>query len=112
MSYTLDKDSKSTGLIWWGTTYVKIEGRKAPSANVTTPIIPSGTAYALVDGGASHVLMPLNSLFLKERTNAKDISVNLTVGKRQAKVWREEIYAEGNKCQGFCLLDGSWTSLD
>eukprot|EP00971_Amphidinium_carterae_P152494 3021991-Amphidinium_carterae.1 len=41
--------------------------------------------------------MPLNSLSLKERTHAKDISVNLAVGKRQAKVWREEIYAEGNR---------------
>eukprot|EP00971_Amphidinium_carterae_P307619 6113286-Amphidinium_carterae.1 len=77
MSYTLDKDPKSTGLTWWGTTYVKIKGRKAPSANANMPIIPSGTAYALVDSGASHVLMPLNSRFLKERTHAKDISVNL-----------------------------------
>eukprot|EP00971_Amphidinium_carterae_P237439 4713545-Amphidinium_carterae.1 len=54
MSYTLDKDPKSTGLTWWGTTYVKIEGRKAPSFNPDAPIIPSGTAYALVDSGASH----------------------------------------------------------
>eukprot|EP00971_Amphidinium_carterae_P186611 3704287-Amphidinium_carterae.1 len=85
MSYTLDTDPKSTGLTWWGTTYVKIEGRKTPTVTAASPIVPSGAAYALVDSGASHVLMPLNSLSLKERTNAKDISVNLAVGKRQAK---------------------------
>eukprot|EP00971_Amphidinium_carterae_P034644 681998-Amphidinium_carterae.2 len=112
MSYTLDKDPKSTGLTWWGTTYVKIEGREAPSANVNTPIVSSGAAYALVDSGASHVLMPLNSLSLKERTHAKDVSVNLAVGRDKQRSGGKRSMLRAVECQGFCLLDGSWTSLD
>eukprot|EP00971_Amphidinium_carterae_P067650 1339740-Amphidinium_carterae.1 len=94
MSYTVDKDPKSTGLTWWGTTYVKIEGRKAAPHDPNKPIIPTSTAYALVDSG--------------ERTHAKDISVNLAVGKRQAKVWREEIYAEGDRVSWLCAISGFW----
>eukprot|EP00971_Amphidinium_carterae_P178694 3544725-Amphidinium_carterae.2 len=35
----------------------------------------------------------LSELSARERARARDISVNLAVGKRQAKVWRDEIYA-------------------
>eukprot|EP00971_Amphidinium_carterae_P177258 3515330-Amphidinium_carterae.2 len=96
MSYTVDTDPHSIGMDWWGTTYVKIDGKRA-NTPVSTAVIPSREAYALVDSGASHVLMPLSELSARERASARDISVNLAVGKRQAKVWRHEIYAEGTK---------------
>eukprot|EP00971_Amphidinium_carterae_P096772 1915625-Amphidinium_carterae.1 len=106
MSYTVDTDPHSIGMDWWGTTYVQIDAAvpmdHAAEPRVKVPgrgdaVVPSGEAYALVDSGASHVLLPLHELGVQDRNDAKDISVNMAVGKRQAKVWRDEIYAEGTK---------------
>eukprot|EP00971_Amphidinium_carterae_P116518 2308049-Amphidinium_carterae.1 len=95
---------------WWGTTYLQIDaassvGHAAEPRVKAQPgrgdaVVPSGEAYALVDSGASHVLLPLHELGAQDRAEARDISVNLAVGKRQAKVWRDEIYAEGTKDLG------------
>eukprot|EP00971_Amphidinium_carterae_P004389 87869-Amphidinium_carterae.1 len=107
MSYTVDTDPHSIGMDWWGTTYVQIDAA-SPVGHAAEPrvkaqpgrgdaVVPSGEAYAFVGSGASHVLLPLHELGVQDRAEARDISVNLAVGKRQAKVWRDEIYAEGTK---------------
>ena len=52
-----------------------------------------GPAYALLDSGATHVLLPGH--MLPKRARSFEVTVNLAVGKEKAKRWRNEVYAEG-----------------
>eukprot|EP00971_Amphidinium_carterae_P245290 4871290-Amphidinium_carterae.1 len=71
---------------WWGTTYVKIDAavpvgmQRNPELRLCLVGVRRWyhlEAYALVDSGASHVLLPLHKLGVKDRSEARDISVNL-----------------------------------
>ena len=49
-------------------------------------------AYALLDSGATHVLLPGH--MLPKGARSFEVTVNLAVGKEKAKCWRNEVYAE------------------
>ena len=49
-------------------------------------------AYALLDSGATHVLLPGH--MLPEGARSFEVTVNLAVGKEKAKCWRNEVYAQ------------------
>ena len=49
-------------------------------------------AYALLDSGATHVLLPRH--MLPKGARSFEVTVNLAVGKEKAKCWRNEAYAE------------------
>ena len=49
-------------------------------------------AYALLDSGATHVLLPGH--MLPKGARSFEVTVNLAVGKEKAKCWRKEVYAE------------------
>ena len=51
-----------------------------------------GPAYALLDTGATHVLLPGH--MLPKRARSFEVTVNLAVGKEKAGCWRNEVYAE------------------
>ena len=48
-------------------------------------------AYALLDSGATHVLLPGH--MLPKGARSFEVTVNLAVGKEKAKCWRNEVYA-------------------
>eukprot|EP00971_Amphidinium_carterae_P055761 1099939-Amphidinium_carterae.1 len=48
-----------------------------------------------MDSGASHVLLPLHMLKGSDLDAAKKIQVNLAVGHREGRMFRDEVYAEG-----------------
>ena len=49
-------------------------------------------AYALLDSGATHVLLPGH--MLPKGAQSFEVTVNLAIGKEKAKCWRNEVYAE------------------
>ena len=49
-------------------------------------------AYALLDSGAKHVLLPGHTL--PKGARSLKVTVNLAVGKEKARCWRNEVYAE------------------
>ena len=49
-------------------------------------------AYALLDSGATHVLLPGH--MLPKGARPFEVTANLAVGKEKAKCWRNEVYAE------------------
>ena len=49
-------------------------------------------AYALLDSGATHVLLPGHTL--PKGARSFEVTVNLAVGKEKAKCWRSEVYAQ------------------
>ena len=49
-------------------------------------------AYALLDSGATHVLLPGH--MLPKGARSFEVTVNLAVGKEKAKCWRNEVYAQ------------------
>ena len=49
-------------------------------------------ASALLDSGATHVLLPGH--MLPKGARSFEVTVNLAVGKEKAKCWRNEVYAE------------------
>ena len=49
-------------------------------------------AYALLDSGATHVLLPGH--MLPTGAWSFEVTVNLAVGKEKARCWRNEVYAE------------------
>ena len=49
-------------------------------------------AYALLDSGATHVLLPGHTL--PRGARSFEVTVNLAVGKEKARCWRNEVYAE------------------
>ena len=49
-------------------------------------------AYALLDSGATHVLLPGHTL--PKGGRAFDVTIHLAVGKEKARCWRNEVYAE------------------
>ena len=49
-------------------------------------------AYALLDSGATHVLLPGHMLLKGARSF--EVTVNLAVGKEKARCWRNEVYAQ------------------
>ena len=49
-------------------------------------------AYALLDSGATHVLLPGH--MLPKGARSFEVTVNLAVGKEKAKCWRSEVYAQ------------------
>ena len=49
-------------------------------------------AYALLDSGATHVLLPGH--MLPKGARSFEVTVNLAVGKEKAKCWRHEVYAQ------------------
>ena len=49
-------------------------------------------AYALLDSGATHVLLPGH--MLPKGARSFEVTVNLAVGKEKAKCWRNQVYAE------------------
>ena len=49
-------------------------------------------AYALLDSGATHVLLPGH--MLPKEARSFEVTVNLAVGKEKAKCWRNEVYAQ------------------
>eukprot|EP00971_Amphidinium_carterae_P059806 1183095-Amphidinium_carterae.1 len=58
-----------------------------------SPICPAEKAYALVDGGASPVLMPIAKLSGAEREQATSMNVNLEVVAQDVMVSRDEVHA-------------------
>ena len=48
--------------------------------------------YALLDSGATHVLLPGH--MLPRGARSFEITVNLAVGKEKERCWRHEVYAE------------------
>ena len=48
--------------------------------------------YALLDSGATHVLLPGH--MLPKGARSFEVTVNLAVGKEKTKRWRNEVYAE------------------
>eukprot|EP00971_Amphidinium_carterae_P342471 6481786-Amphidinium_carterae.1 len=89
MSYKRTSDPHEFSSSWTGFTYVKLETQGE------IPIIPGGDAYAMVDSGASHMLLPLKSLKKDDKERANQINVKLAVGNRTAFMFRDEVYAEG-----------------
>ena len=49
-------------------------------------------AYALLDSGATHVLLPGHTL--PKGARQLEVTINLAVGKEKARCWRNEVYAE------------------
>ena len=49
-------------------------------------------AYALLDSGATHVLLPGH--MLPKGARSFEVTVNLAVGEEKAKCWRNEVFAE------------------
>ena len=49
-------------------------------------------AYALLDSGTTHVLLPGH--MLPKGARSLEVTVNLGVGKEKARCWRNEVYAE------------------
>ena len=49
-------------------------------------------AYALLDSGATHVLLPGH--MLPKGARSFEVTVNLAVGQEKARCWRNEVYAE------------------
>ena len=49
-------------------------------------------AYALLDSGATHVLLPGH--MLPKGARSFEVTVNLAVGKEKAKCWPNEVYAQ------------------
>ena len=49
-------------------------------------------AYALLDSGATHVLLPGH--MLPQGVRSFEVTVNLAVGTEKARCWRNEVYAE------------------
>ena len=49
-------------------------------------------AYALLDSGATHVLLPGH--MLPKGARSFEVTVNLAVGKEKARCWRNEVYAQ------------------
>eukprot|EP00971_Amphidinium_carterae_P240003 4764832-Amphidinium_carterae.1 len=89
MSYKRTTDPHEFSSSWTGFTYVKLETRGE------IPIFPGGDPYAMVDSGASHMLLPLKALKNNDKEQATQINVKLAVGNRTAFMFRDEVYAEG-----------------
>eukprot|EP00971_Amphidinium_carterae_P315107 6263589-Amphidinium_carterae.1 len=89
MSYKRTTDPHEFSSSWTGFTYVKLETQGE------IPVIPGGDPYAMVDSGASHMLLPLKSLKKDDKEKANQINVKLAVGNRTAFMFRDEVYAEG-----------------
>ena len=49
-------------------------------------------AYALLDSGATHVLLPGH--MLPKGARSFEVTVNLAVGSERAKCWRNEVYTQ------------------
>ena len=49
-------------------------------------------AYALLDSGATHMLLPGH--MLPKGARSFEVTVKLAVGKEKARCWRNEVYAE------------------
>eukprot|EP00971_Amphidinium_carterae_P212466 4216673-Amphidinium_carterae.1 len=84
MSYKRTTDPHEFSSSWTGFTYVKLETQGE------IPIIPGGDPYAMVDSGASHMLLPLKSLSQPDKDSANKINVKLAVGTRVAYMFRDE----------------------
>ena len=76
-------------------------------------------AYALLDSGATHVLLPGH--MLPKGARSFEVTVNLAVGKEKAKCWRNEVYAQErahpllpigqtNQSIGYEVCMGEWDS--
>ena len=75
-------------------------------------------AYALLDSGATHVLLPGH--MLPKGARSFEVTVNLAVGKEKAKCWRNEVYAresspvtsigQTNESIGHEVCMGEWDS--
>eukprot|EP00971_Amphidinium_carterae_P122013 2416199-Amphidinium_carterae.2 len=89
MSYRRTDDPHEFSSSWTGFTYVKQESQGE------IPIVPGGDAFAMVDSGASHMLLPLKSLQTADKEKANKISVKLAVGNRTAFMFRDKVFAEG-----------------
>eukprot|EP00971_Amphidinium_carterae_P004566 91500-Amphidinium_carterae.1 len=89
--YALEPTKKyPEGRRWTGITWINTKDR------LDLPICPAhGKPFALMDSGASHVLLPLHMLKSPDLENAKKIQVNLAVGHREGRMFRDEVYADG-----------------
>eukprot|EP00971_Amphidinium_carterae_P332158 6466176-Amphidinium_carterae.1 len=89
--YALEPTKKHPeGRKWTGTTWVNTKER------LDLPICPThGKPFALMDSGASHVLLPLHMLNGPDLDVAKKIQVNLAVGHSEGRMFRDEVYADG-----------------
>ena len=57
-----------------------------------SPNLKSEILHALLDSGATHVLLPGHMLLKGARSF--EVTVNIAVGKEKARCWRNEVYAE------------------
>eukprot|EP00971_Amphidinium_carterae_P019198 377956-Amphidinium_carterae.1 len=89
MSYKRTDDPHEFSSSWTGFTYIKQESQGE------IPIVPGGDAFAMVDSGASHMILPLKSLQSEDMEKANKINVKLAVGNRTAYTFRDEVFAEG-----------------
>ena len=67
-------------------------------------------ANALLDSGATHVLLPGHTL--PKGARSFEVTVNLAVGKEKAKCWRNEVYAEDRAHGPFHWDVPIWTSTN
>ena len=66
-------------------------GRDEPEVCFTQSQIRD-PANVLLDSGATHVLLP--GYMLPKGARPFEVTINLAVGKENAKCWRNEVYAE------------------
>ena len=88
---------------WTGVTWVKSKSRKAQASEAQSTVKDAGQPYALVDSGASHFLMPIRMAnpAVVNSPDVQKIKLHLAIGKKDAIVHREEVFATG---QASCLL--------
>eukprot|EP00971_Amphidinium_carterae_P249802 4957939-Amphidinium_carterae.2 len=88
-AYKGNDDPHELSSPWTGSTYVKQEAKSE------LPIVPGRDAFAMVDSGASHMLLPLKSLKKEDKAKANQINVKLAVGGHTAYMFCDEVFAEG-----------------
>eukprot|EP00971_Amphidinium_carterae_P067827 1343039-Amphidinium_carterae.2 len=104
--YALEPTKKwPEGRKWSGATWVHTMDR------LDFPICAArAKPCALMDSGASHMLLPLSMLMGKDLEEASRIQLNLAVGQRRA-MFRDEVYAEGKHGGELWCSDGKKTHL-
>ena len=97
LHFDINEQCDALDRAWFGETWFPVhhldleDGYSEPDLCFSRSQVPD-PAYALLDSGATHVLLPGH--MLPKGARSFEVTVNLAVGKEKAKCWRNEVYAQ------------------
>jgi hypothetical protein len=79
---------------WWSGTVMYEVTKWDPEAKEALLAFKDGQkTHALIDSGASHVMLPTRDLPKVAEGNTTEITISMAVGSAVAQTWRQEVYA-------------------